>query len=83
MDADFLRFLWWQQGNLDQEEVEYRMCVHLFGATSSPSCSCYALRRTAEDGINDTTPEEAQTVLNNFYVDDCLEQAITLARDKL
>lgn len=86
-DADFLRFLWWPDGNLDQEEQEYRMRVHLFGATSSPSCSCYALQRTAEDGINDTTPEAAQTLLKNFYVDDCLksvateEKAVILARD--
>lgn len=42
-DADFLRFLWWPNGNLDQDEEEYRMRVHLFGATSSQSCSCYAL----------------------------------------
>lgn len=86
-DADFLRFLWWPNGNLDQDEEEYRMRVHLFGATSSPSCSCYALRRTAEDEINDTTPEAAQTLLRNFYVDDCLksvateEQAVILASD--
>ncbi len=60
-DADFLRFLWWPNSNLDQDEEEYKMRVHLFGATSSPSCSCYALRRTAEDEINDTTPEAAQT----------------------
>ncbi len=86
-DADFLRFLWWPNGNLDQEEEEYRMLVHLFGATSSPSCSCYALRRTAEDAINSSTPEAAQTLLRNFYVDDCLksvateEQAVILASD--
>ncbi|XP_051785426.1 uncharacterized protein LOC127528747 [Erpetoichthys calabaricus] len=63
------------------------MTVHLFGATSSPSCASYALRRTAEDA-RDTFPEEAvNTVLNNFYMDDCLrsvtteEQAIKLTKD--
>lgn len=63
------------------------MCVHLFGATSSPSCASYALRRTAEEAAAKTMPEATQTVLRNFYVDDCLKsvatesQAVALAKD--
>ncbi|XP_051784790.1 uncharacterized protein LOC127528351 [Erpetoichthys calabaricus] len=86
-DTDLLHFLWWPEGNLNNGLEEYKMTVHLFGATSSPSCASYALRRTAEDA-RCTAPEEAvNTVLNNFYVDDCLksvateEQAIKLAKD--
>ena len=45
---DFLRFLWWTDGDLSQELDEYRMAVHLFGATSSPSISNFALRKTSE-----------------------------------
>ena len=41
-DRDLLRFLWWPNGNLDQELQEYRMTVHLFGAVSSPSCANFA-----------------------------------------
>jgi hypothetical protein len=48
-DQDLLRFLWWPDGNLKAEPQEYRMTVHLFGATSSPSCCNYALRRIAQD----------------------------------
>lgn len=48
-DANLLRFLWWPDGNLNTPMKEYRMAVHLFGATSSPSVASYALRRTAED----------------------------------
>lgn len=44
-DADLLRFLWWPDGDTSKDLVEYRMAVHLFGATSSPSCASYALRR--------------------------------------
>lgn len=33
-DKDFLRFLWWPDGNVSQDIVEYRMAVHLFGAVS-------------------------------------------------
>ena len=54
-DADLLRFLWWPGGNLNVEAKEYRMCVHLFGATSSPSCASYALRRTARDAATRST----------------------------
>ncbi|XP_063072352.1 uncharacterized protein LOC134463029 isoform X1 [Engraulis encrasicolus] len=34
------------------------MTVHLFGATSSPSCASYALRKTATDNQEHFSPEE-------------------------
>ena len=33
---DVLQFLWWPEGNLLEQVNEYRMTVHVFGATSSP-----------------------------------------------
>lgn len=48
------------------------MVVHLFRAKSGPSCANYALRRTAEDGKDWSSPEAVTTVLEHFYVDDCL-----------
>lgn len=45
-DKDFLRFLWWPNGDMT---AEYRMTVHLFGAVSSPSCAGYPLTKTAHD----------------------------------
>lgn len=36
-DTDLLRFLWWPDGNLNNELEDYKMVVHIFGATSSPS----------------------------------------------
>ncbi|CAC5389634.1 unnamed protein product [Mytilus coruscus] len=63
------------------------MNVHLFGATSSPSCTAYALKRTARDYAHLFDQEVALTVERNFYVDDCLksvsseQQAIKLATD--
>ena len=71
-DADFLRFLWWPHGNVDQPLVEYRMVVHLFGAVSSPSCANYALKRTAIDNEGQVDRDVLNTIRNNFYVDDCL-----------
>ena len=43
-DCNYLRFLWWPDGNLETEPEEYQMLVHLFGGPSSPSCANYALR---------------------------------------
>ena len=45
----YLKFLWWPNGNLNQEPEDYQMCVHLFGAVSSPSCTNFALRQTVVD----------------------------------
>lgn len=84
-DYDAFRFLGWPDDDLDQEPVDYRMEVHLFGATSSPACSSFALRRTAEENIGKFGEDVVKTVMKNFYVDDCLKsvgssaQAITLA----
>ncbi|KAK3744063.1 hypothetical protein QZH41_020593 [Actinostola sp. cb2023] len=46
---NFLRFLWWKDGNPNNPIVEYRVTVHLFGAASSSACSNFALKRTADD----------------------------------
>lgn len=72
-DTDLLRFLWWPEGDLSKPTEEYRMMVHLFGATSSPSCACFALRKAAMDGKTEETAEAANTILQNFYMDDCLK----------
>ena len=71
-DRDFLRFLWWPDGDLSKELAEYRMAVHMFGAVSSPSCASYALRKTADDNSADFSAETVLAVKQNFYVDDCL-----------
>ncbi|VDI69018.1 Hypothetical predicted protein [Mytilus galloprovincialis] len=63
------------------------MQVYLFGATSSPSCAAYALKKTAIDNGALFESEEASTVERNFYVDDLLksvdteERAVQLATD--
>ena len=46
---NFLRFLWWPDGDTSKELVEHRMTVHIFGAVSSPSCATFALLKTADD----------------------------------
>ena len=68
---DYLRFFWWDEFELNSKPVEYRLTVHVFGATSSPSIANYALKQTVADH-----PEYSEaakdSVLRNFYVDDFL-----------
>ena len=71
-DCDALRFLWWPDGSLNETPIPYQMLVHLFGATSSPSCAAFSLRQTAYDFGKQFDPFVTNLILNNFYVDDCL-----------
>ena len=72
-DCNFFRFLWWQDGNLDSDPVEYRMSSHLFGATSSSGCANVGLRKTTDDFEGICGIKAADFVRNNFYVDDGLK----------
>lgn len=85
-DRDFLRFLWWPNCDTNAEPREYRMRVHLFGASSSPGCANYGLKYLAS--INETEyPLAASFIRRNFYVDDGLvsvesaESAIKLVEE--
>lgn len=86
-DSDLLRFLWWMDGDCDETWTEHKMTVHLFGATSSPSCASFALRKCAENQSGQFRFEVVETVLQNFYVDDCLKslatekEAISMCKD--
>ena len=81
---DYLRFLWWPEGNFEMEPATYRMTVHVFGAISSPACANFALKKIASDN-KDIYGESAYDMISkNFYVDDGLvsvestEEAIQL-----
>ncbi|XP_067301419.1 uncharacterized protein [Pseudorasbora parva] len=85
-DRDYLRFLWWANGDTDTEPREYRMKVHLFGASSSPGCANYGLKYLAS--MNESEyPLAASFIRNHFYVDDGLislesvEMAIKLVEE--
>ena len=77
-DQDVLRFLWWKNGDMDQQPDVFRMTSHLFGGAWSPSCCAYALRRTVEDHGKGYDEATCTTALNNFYVDDCLKSVATV-----
>lgn len=70
-DRNYLRFLWWEGGDLEKAPKDYRMAVHLFGATSSPGCANFALKYLAQQH-KFTHPSASEFVEKNFYVDDGL-----------
>ena len=75
---DFLRFLWWENGSYEDNDVtEYRMNVHLFGAASSPGCANYCLKQAANDYEEEFGSEPANFIRNDFYVDDGLKSVPT------
>ena len=79
-DRNALRFLWWPDDDPANTPEDYQMMVHLFGATSSPSCASYSLRRTARDHKDEYDAEAVNTVHRNFYVDDCLKSVGTVRK---
>ncbi|XP_041472758.1 uncharacterized protein LOC121422022 [Lytechinus variegatus] len=76
-EKHLLRFLWWEDGNPNSNVIEYRMKVHLFGATSSPGCANFGLKRAADDGEEEFGSEAANYIRKEFYVDDGLKSVST------
>ena len=70
---NFLRFLWWENGDSEARPTEYRMNVHLFGALSSPGCANFGLKRIASDNEAKYGSTVVRFVHRNFYVDDGLK----------
>jgi hypothetical protein len=80
----FLRFQWHRDQDPRNELVEYRMCVHVFGHSPSPSVTTYGLRGCEE---HSNKPEVREFFNNYFYVDNDLasfateEEAVTVLKD--
>ncbi|XP_061191733.1 uncharacterized protein LOC133199970 [Saccostrea echinata] len=79
---DLLRFLWYRNNNPEDELIDYRMRVHVFGNTPSPAVATYGLRKAVKNSDKDVR----DFVERNFYVDDGLvsvpttEEAIELVK---
>ena len=67
--CSFLKFLWWEDNDTSKEIIDYEMTAHVFGGSSSPSCSNYALRKTAMDNEELYGKDVATILERNFYVD--------------
>ncbi|XP_056603346.1 uncharacterized protein LOC130420207 isoform X2 [Triplophysa dalaica] len=86
-DQDYLRFLWWERGDMEAPPSVFRMKVHLFGAASSPGCANFGLKHLAAEGEGKFSEATVRFIQRNFYVDDGLtsldseEEAIELVRE--
>ena len=79
---NFLRYLWWKDGDIQQPPDELRMKVHLFGATSSPGCSNFCLKQIASDNAAEFGEDVKEFIHHNFYVDDGLKSVPTIDEAK-
>ena len=71
---NLLRFLWHRDNDISKELIDYRMCVHIFGNSSSPAIATFGLRKSVEDADSDVR----NFVGRNFYVDDGLVSVQTV-----
>ncbi|XP_062592880.1 uncharacterized protein LOC134254337 [Saccostrea cucullata] len=70
---DLLRFLWYRNNNPEDELIDYRMRVHVFGNTPSTAVATYGLRKAVVNSDKDVR----DFVERNFYVDDGLVSVST------
>ncbi|KAG1929509.1 hypothetical protein F2P79_022940 [Pimephales promelas] len=78
-DRDYLRFIWWEDGNMNAPPSVFRMKVHLFGAASSPGCANFGLKYLAMQGEGKFNQATVKFIQRNFYVDDGLASVDTEA----
>ncbi|XP_066970165.1 uncharacterized protein [Macrobrachium rosenbergii] len=70
---DYVRFLWWPNGDINRPLEEFRMAVHIFRAIFSPSIANTALKATGDKAGEKYDSTVGNTIRHNFYVDDCLK----------
>ncbi len=76
-DRNYLRSIWWKDGDMNSQPQAYRMTVHLFGAVSSPGCANYGLKHLAKENSS-AYPVGSQFIARDFYVDDGVTSAETV-----
>ena len=75
-------FLEVENGQLETDSQECRMCVYVFGAVYSPRCANFPLQQIAEHFKNYYDPVVVNIVKRSFYVGDCLATAPPLEMAK-
>ncbi len=71
-DCDYLRFLWWEEGNMEAPPSVFRMKVHLFGAASLSGCANFGLKYLASQGEGKFNQATVKFIQRNCYVDNGL-----------
>lgn len=76
-DRDYLRYLWYEDNDISKNMTEYRMKVHVFGNSPSPSVAIYCMKRAAQKGEQEHGSDVRQFIERQFYVDDGLTSVAT------
>ena len=76
---DYLRFFWYADNNEENELVQYRAKVHIFGASSSPSVASFGLQYAAMNATGSNDEKAKKFILRNFYVDDGVTSVNTVS----
>ena len=76
--CSFLKFLWWEDSGISKDIITSEMTAHVFGRSSSPSCSNFALRKTAMDNEEHYRKDISTILERNFYIDDVLKNFLTV-----
>lgn len=66
-DRDVLPFLWFRDSNLNNEVVDFRMRVHVFGNSPSPAVVIFGLRKAARDAENKYGSDVRQFIERILY----------------
>lgn len=69
---NYLRFLWYRENDTSTDIIDYRMRVHVFGNSPSPSVAIFGLRRAIQEGAQKHGADTFKFVECHFYVDDGL-----------
>ncbi len=68
----YLRYFWFENGDLDGEIKEYQLTVHLFGGTWSPGVALFCLKKAAMEQVDKFGPDVIDAICRQFYIDDFL-----------
>ena len=64
----FIKFLWWENQNIEQEPSDFAMCAATGGVLSA-TCLNYTLKKTATDNTDWYGKEAAEVVRSTCYLD--------------
>ena len=81
--CSFLIFLWWENDHLEKPPADFEMLVHIFGGTSSPTCSTYTLKRSFIDYEVKNNKDVEKNLKEGFYVDDLLQSVHNVEKAKV
>ena len=79
-DRDSLRFLWFNQGDYNQQIKTYRWVKWCFGINAAPYAASRALRQTALDNAVQAPAEVVNILFQNIYVDDVIKSCQDLKK---